>query len=130
MQFDLISLCFAAGHGKCDVVKCLATELGADFQQETEDGLTPLLAAVSKENPNVVLYLVNELGVKVNQVLDKYGTTSLHIAAQERNLDMVTTPTSTKERVTAVRHYISPSRADFLTWYGTWLKRSGQMSTS
>jgi hypothetical protein len=74
--------------GDLEVVICLVRELGADVNQTTSIGVTPLYIAAQKGYLPVVQCLVNELGAHVDQ--SKFnGTTPLYIAVERGHLDVL-----------------------------------------
>jgi hypothetical protein len=62
-------------------------ELGADVNQATHNGATPLFAAAKNGYLNDVQCLVIEIGADVNQTTLS-GATPLHIAAENGRLDV------------------------------------------
>ncbi|MGL5028760.1 MAG: ankyrin repeat domain-containing protein [Wolbachia pipientis] len=82
---DLLEIAILNGH--LDVVEYLVEEKGVDVNFVGENGWTPLLDAVERDNVEVVEYLI-EKGAYVNAITED-GTTGLHIAAEHCNFDMV-----------------------------------------
>ncbi|WP_375316005.1 ankyrin repeat domain-containing protein [Wolbachia endosymbiont (group A) of Colletes cunicularius] len=82
---DLLEIAILNGH--LDVVEYLVGEKGVDVNFVGENGWTPLLNAVERDNVEVVEYLI-EKGAYVNATTED-GTTGLHIAAEHCNFDMV-----------------------------------------
>ena len=78
----------AAGQGNLEVVRALVTELGANVDQATQDGATPLCVAAQEGHLTVVRALVAELGANVDQAMQD-GTTPLFIAAHKGQLEVV-----------------------------------------
>ncbi|WP_370273038.1 ankyrin repeat domain-containing protein [Wolbachia endosymbiont of Oedothorax gibbosus] len=81
---DLLEIAILNGH--LDVVEYLVEEKGVDVNFVGENGWTPLLDAVERDNVEVVEYLI-EKGAYVN-VTTEDGTTALHMAAEDCNFDM------------------------------------------
>jgi ankyrin repeat protein len=80
-QDGITALSLAAQEGNLDMLRCLATELGANnVNQASPDGFTPLDTAALKGRLAVVRYLVEELGADVNHAI-KDGATPLVAAA-------------------------------------------------
>ena len=78
----------AAGQGNLEVVRALVTELGANVDQATQTGATPLGVAAQEGHLTVVCALVAELGANVDQAMQD-GATPLYIAAQKGHFKVV-----------------------------------------
>jgi ankyrin repeat protein len=80
--------------GNIAVLRCLVRQLGADVNQEAQDGFTALITAVTyhqqnvHDNLSIMQCLVQELGADVNKSA-KDGLTPLYIAAMTGKLDVV-----------------------------------------
>jgi len=77
----------ATRYGHLDVVKYLVEKKGVDVNFADENGWTPLLHAVERDELDVAWYLI-EMGANVN-VTTEDGTTGLHIAAEYCSFDIV-----------------------------------------
>eukprot|EP01104_Vermistella_antarctica_P016003 TRINITY_DN5366_c0_g1_i1.p1 TRINITY_DN5366_c0_g1~~TRINITY_DN5366_c0_g1_i1.p1 ORF type:complete len:143 (+),score=14.27 TRINITY_DN5366_c0_g1_i1:450-878(+) len=73
---EVTPLCAAVQEGHFEVVQYLLTEAGANLDQPTDKGVTPLFATSKLE---IVQYLIDK-GANVNHA-DNYGVTVLHSAA-------------------------------------------------
>jgi ankyrin repeat protein len=71
-----------------EFLRCLVKDLGADVNKATDQGFTPLIAAVQLENLAHISCLINELGADVNQG-DEDGRSALFMAASNGKLDVV-----------------------------------------
>jgi hypothetical protein len=72
-----------------DVMRCLAKDLGAHFNQRGEEGVVAaLIVAVEMDYLDMVSCLVTELDADVNQGNNE-GFTALSMAAGDSNLNMV-----------------------------------------
>jgi len=80
----LTALTFAAREGDVDSARKLL-DAGADINQATEYGWTPLLTAVNNRNYKLALLLV-ERGADVNRA-NKGGWTPLYLAVDNRNIE-------------------------------------------
>jgi uncharacterized protein len=80
----LTALTFAAREGDLDSAKKLL-DAGADINQATEYGWTPLLTAVNNRNYRLAQLLV-ERGADVNRA-NKGGWTPLYLAVDNRNIE-------------------------------------------
>jgi ankyrin repeat protein len=80
----LTALVFAAREGDVETTKVLL-DAGADINQTTEYGWTPLLTAVNNRNYKVAEYLI-ERGADVN-LANKGGWTPLYLAVDNRNIE-------------------------------------------
>ena len=80
----LTALTFAAREGDLDSARKLL-DAGADINQTTEYGWTPLLTAVNNRNYKLALLLV-ERGADVNRA-NKGGWTPLYLAVDNRNIE-------------------------------------------
>ena len=63
--------------------------VGADMDLETEEGVTPLMAAVHEENYTCIKALL-ELGANVNKLNHNTDWAALHLASNLGNIDLVT----------------------------------------
>jgi ankyrin repeat protein len=86
----LTALAFAAREGDRDAVRLLL-DAGADINQTTEYGWTPLLAAVQNRRYRLAADLL-ERGADPN-IANKGGWTPLYIAADNRNIEAGDYPT-------------------------------------
>ena len=75
MQNGFSPLLIAAGHRHLDVVRALVTELGADVNQATQAGVTPLMAAAAMEHEHVVKWLARH-GANISLSSKEYGKAS------------------------------------------------------
>jgi uncharacterized protein len=80
----LTALVFAAREGDVESTKLLL-EAGADINQQTEYGWTPLLTAVNNRNYNLAAFLL-EKGADPN-LANKGGWTPLYLATDNRNIE-------------------------------------------
>ena len=80
----LTALVFAAREGDLDSAKLLL-DAGADINQTTEYGWTPLLTAVNNRNYTLAAHLI-ERGADVN-LANKGGWTPLYLATDNRNIE-------------------------------------------
>jgi uncharacterized protein len=81
---ELTSLVYAARAGSIDAARVLL-DAGADVNQTTRYGWSPLLAATQNRNYRLGLFLV-ERGADVN-LANKGGWTPLYLATDNRNLE-------------------------------------------
>jgi ankyrin repeat protein len=80
----LPALVFAAREGDIESARALL-DAGADVNQQTEYGWTPLLTAVNNRNYNLAALLM-ERGADVN-IANKGGWTPLYLATDNRNIE-------------------------------------------
>jgi len=80
----LTALVFAAREGDLDSARALL-DAGADVNQQTEYGWTPLLTAVNNRNYQLAKLLV-ERGADVN-IANKGGWTPVYLATDNRNIE-------------------------------------------
>jgi ankyrin repeat protein len=71
-----------------DLIRCLVEESGADINQPTNSGNTPLFVAAQNGKVAAVRYLADKLGTNVNHA-NVEGATSLCITAQHGYLDVL-----------------------------------------
>ncbi|MEO8314901.1 MAG: ankyrin repeat domain-containing protein [Pseudomonadota bacterium] len=90
----LTALVFAARSGSIDAARVLL-EGGADVNQTTRYGWSPLLAATQNQNYRVAKFLI-EQGADVN-LANKGGWTPLYLAADNRNIEGGDYPTRTAD---------------------------------
>ncbi|MEY2853841.1 MAG: hypothetical protein RL030_973 [Pseudomonadota bacterium] len=91
---ELTALVFAARTGSIDAARVLL-EGGADVNQTTRYGWSPLLAATQNQNYQMAKYLV-EHGANVN-LANKGGWTPLYLATDNRNIEGGDYPTRTAD---------------------------------
>ena len=84
-----LALHMAIKHGYTDLVRSLLTFPKIDANLPNEEGLSPLLIAVSHGHAGIVKVLLNNFSKKVNsQARDRSGSTALMIAASYGYLDV------------------------------------------
>jgi ankyrin repeat protein len=88
----------AINYGQMAVARFLINEFGADVNQGNRDGCTPLYKAALEGKVEVVLALVTEMGADVNQA--DHGGSTLHVAAERGNLDVVRASSSSAQTST------------------------------
>jgi uncharacterized protein len=91
---ELTALVYAARTGSIDAARVLL-EGGADVNQTTRYGWSPLLAATQNQNYRMAKYLV-EHGANVN-LANKGGWTPLYLATDNRNIEGGDYPTRTAD---------------------------------
>jgi ankyrin repeat protein len=91
---ELTALVYAARNGNIDAARVLL-EGGADVNQTTRYGWSPLLAATQNQNYQVAKYLI-EHGANVN-LANKGGWTPLYLATDNRNIEGGDYPTRTAD---------------------------------
>ncbi|MGL9762826.1 MAG: ankyrin repeat domain-containing protein [Wolbachia sp.] len=82
---NLLEIAILCGH--LDVVEYWVWKKEVDVNCAEENGWTPLLHAVERDEIEIVWCLI-EAGANVNAITED-GTTALHIAAEGCNLEMV-----------------------------------------
>jgi ankyrin repeat protein len=90
----LTALVYAARYGSIDAARVLL-EGGADVNQTTRYGWSPLLAAVQNQNYQMAKFLI-EHGANVN-LANKGGWTPLYLATDNRNIEGGDYPTRTAD---------------------------------
>ncbi len=91
---ELTALVYAARTGSIEVAKVLL-EAGADVNQTTRYGWSPLLAATHNQNYQMAKFLI-ENGADVN-LANKGGWTPLYLATDNRNIEGGDYPTRTPD---------------------------------
>jgi uncharacterized protein len=91
---ELTSLVYAARSGAIDAARVLL-EAGADVNQTTRYGWSPLLAATQNQNYQMAKFLI-ENGADVN-IANKGGWTPLYLATDNRNIEGGDYPTRTPD---------------------------------
>jgi ankyrin repeat protein len=91
---ELTALVYAARLGSIDVARLLL-DAGADVNQVTRYGWSPLLAATQNRNYQLAKFLI-ERGADVN-IANKGGWTPLYLATDNRNLEGGDYPTRTPD---------------------------------
>ncbi len=91
---ELTALVYAARTGSIDAARALL-EGGADVNQTTRYGWSPLLAATQNQNYQMAKFLI-ERGAKVN-LANKGGWTPLYLATDNRNIEGGDYPTRTAD---------------------------------
>jgi uncharacterized protein len=90
----LTALVYAARSGSIDTARVLL-DSGADVNQVTRYGWSPLLAATQNQNYQMAKFLI-ELGANVN-LANKGGWTPLYLATDNRNIEGGDYPTRTAD---------------------------------
>lgn len=91
---ELTALVYAARNGSIDAARALL-EGGADVNQTTRYGWSPLLAATQNQNYQMARFLI-ERGADVN-LANKGGWTPLYLATDNRNIEGGDYPTRTAD---------------------------------
>ncbi|MFM1886981.1 MAG: hypothetical protein RL026_2138 [Pseudomonadota bacterium] len=91
---ELTALVYAARNGSIDAARALL-EGGADVNQTTRYGWSPLLAATQNQNYQMARFLI-EQGADVN-LANKGGWTPLYLATDNRNIEGGDYPTRTAD---------------------------------
>jgi hypothetical protein len=106
----------AARGGFCEVVWVLATELGADVNEATPQGVTALILAADSDHLDVVQCLVTELGASIGNE-DNHSGTALLVSARSGHYAILRWFLEHTDASMLVAKYAGGTVWDNLTYY-------------
>ena len=81
----------ACKKGNLSLVRTLIRDYHADLNENDYNGKIPFTLALDNRSDEVMLVLISEFGFGPTNIMDRYGTSPLHVACKKGNLSLVRT---------------------------------------